>query len=218
MPPPVEEIPAPLCAIIDTDAAARVGWPVIDLAKAFLDGGARFLQLRAKSMPGGQMLETATAIAGLARSCGARVIINDRADIARLSGADGVHVGQEDLAPAAVRAIAGDEAIVGLSTHTVDQLERAAAKPVSYLAIGPVFGTTTKATGYDAIGLEMVREAARRAHARGLPLVAIGGITLDLAPSVIAAGAASVAVIGDLLSTGDPARRTREFTETLNRR
>ena len=218
MPPPVEEIPAPLCAIIDTDAAARVGWPVIDLAKAFLDGGARFLQLRAKSMHGGQMLETATAIAGLARSCGARVIINDRADIARLSGADGVHVGQEDLAPAAVRAIAGDEAIVGLSTHTVDQLERAAAKPVSYLAIGPVFGTTTKATGYDAIGLEMVREAARRAHARGLPLVAIGGITLDLAPSVIAAGAASVAVIGDLLSTGDPARRTREFTETLNRR
>ena len=218
MPPPVEEIPAPLCAIIDTDAAARAGWPVIDLANAFLDGGARFLQLRAKSMPGGQMLETATVIAGLARSCGARVIINDRADIARLSGADGVHVGQEDLAPAAVRAIAGDDAIVGLSTHTVDQLERAASEPVSYLAIGPVFGTTTKVTGYDAVGLEMVREAARRARARGLPLVAIGGITLDLAPSVIAAGAASVAVIGDLLSTGDPARRTREFTETLNRR
>jgi len=80
-----------------------------------------------------------------------------------------------------------------------------------------VFGTTTKATGYDAVGLEMVREAARRAGARGLPLVAIGGITLDLAPSVIAAGAASVAVIGDLLSTGDPVRRTREFTETLSR-
>jgi thiamine-phosphate pyrophosphorylase len=217
MAPPVKEILAPLCAIIDTDAAVRAGWPVIDLVNAFLDGGARFLQLRAKSMPGGQMLETAAAIAGLARSCGARVIINDRADIARLSGADGVHVGQEDLAPGAVRAIVGDNAIVGLSTHTVDQLGRAASEPVSYLAIGPVFGTTTKATGYDAVGLEMVREAARRAGARGLPLVAIGGITLDLAPSVIAAGAASVAVIGDLLSTGDPVRRTREFTETLSR-
>ena len=217
MAPPVKEILAPLCAIIDTDAAVRAGWPVIDLVNAFLDGGARFLQLRAKSMPGGQMLETAAAIAGLARSCGARVIINDRADIARLSGADGVHVGQEDLAPGAVRAIVGDNAIVGLSTHTVDQLERAASEPVSYLAIGPVFGTTTKVTGYDAVGLEMVREAARRAGARGLPLVAIGGITLDLAPSVIAAGAASVAVIGDLLSTGDPVRRTREFTETLSR-
>ena len=218
MHPPVEEIPAPLCAIIDADVAARAGWPVIDLAKAFLDGGARFLQLRAKSMSGGQMLETATAIAALARSCGARVIINDRADVARLSGADGVHVGQEDLAPAAVRAIAGDGAIVGLSTHTVDQLERAAGEPVSYLAIGPVFGTTTKATGYDAVGLGMVREASRRAAERGLPLVAIGGITLDLAPSVIAAGAASVAVIGDLLSTGDPAKRTREFTDALTRR
>ena len=164
------------------------------------------------------MLETAAAIAGLARSCGARVIINDRADIARLSGADGVHVGQEDLPPASVRAIAGDDAIVGLSTHTVDQLQRAVSEPVSYLAIGPVFGTTTKATGYDAVGLEMVREAARRAGARGLPLVAIGGITLERATSVIAAGAASVAVIGDLLSTGDPAMRTREFMETLSRR
>ena len=191
---------------------------MIDLAKAFLDGGARFLQLRAKSMPGGQMLETATAIAALARRCGARVIINDRADIARLSGADGVHVGQDDLAPAAVRAIAGDNAIVGLSTHSVDQLARAAGEPVNYLAMGPVFGTTTKATGYDAVGLEMVREASRRAAERGLPLVAIGGITLDLAPSVVAAGAASVAVIGDLLSTGDPAQRTREFIEALSKR
>jgi thiamine-phosphate pyrophosphorylase len=212
-----EEI-APLCAIVDVDAAARAGWPVLDLAKAFLDGGARFLQLRAKSMPGGQMLEAAIAINALAHRSGARVIINDRADIARLSAADGVHVGQEDLAPAAVRAIAGDSAIVGLSTHTVDQLDRAASEPVSYLAIGPVFGTTTKATGYEAVGLEMVREASRRAGARGLPLVAIGGITLDLAPAVIAAGAASVAVIGVLLSTGDPARRPREFTETLSRR
>jgi thiamine-phosphate pyrophosphorylase len=212
-----EEI-APLCAIVDADAAARAGWPVIDLARAFLQGGARFLQLRAKSMPGGPMLETAIAIAGLARSCGARLVINDRADIARLSGADGVHVGQEDLAPAAVRAIAGDGAIVGLSTHTVDQLERAANEPVSYLAIGPVFGTTTKATGYDAVGLEMVRDASRRAAARALPLVAIGGITLDLAPAVLAAGAGSVAIIGDLLATGDPEKRTREFLSRIANR
>ena len=112
-------------------------------------------------------------------------------------------------------AIAGDGAIVGLSTHTVDQLDRAAGEPVSYLAIGPVFGTTTKATGYDAVGPRDGSGAARRAAARGLPLVAIGGITLERAPSVIAAGAASVAVIGDLLSTGDPAKRTREFTEAV---
>jgi thiamine-phosphate pyrophosphorylase len=191
---------------------------VIDLAKAFLDGGARFLQLRAKAMPGGEMLDAATAIAALARSCDARLVINDRADIARLSAADGVHVGQEDLAPAAVRAIVGEPAIVGLSTHTVDQLDRAATETVSYLAIGPVFGTTTKATGYDAVGLGMVREASRRAAARALPLVAIGGITLDRAVSVIEAGAASVAVIGDLLSTGDPEKRTREFLSRIANR
>jgi thiamine-phosphate pyrophosphorylase len=218
MPPPVEEIPAPLCAIIDAAAAARAGWRVLDLAKAFLDGGSRFLQLRAKSMPGGEMLDAAMAITALARSCGAHLVINDRADIARLSAADGVHIGQEDLAPAAVRAIVGDQAIVGLSTHTVDQLEHAATEPVSYLAIGPVFGTTTKATGYDAVGLGMVREASRRAAARALPLVAIGGITLERAASVIDAGAASVAVIGDLLATGDPEKRTREFLRRLANR
>jgi thiamine-phosphate pyrophosphorylase len=209
--------PDRLCAIIDTDAAARAGWQFLDLAKAFLDGGARFLQLRAKSMAGADLLDASSRLVALARRFDATVVINDRADIARLSGANGVHVGQEDLAPADVRRVVGDDAIVGLSTHTIDQLDKAAAAPVSYLAIGPVFGTATKDTGYDAVGLEMVREASRRAAARGLPLVAIGGITLGRAASVIEAGAASVAVIGDLLSTDDPRQRTREFLDRLGR-
>jgi thiamine-phosphate pyrophosphorylase len=207
----------PLCAILDADAAARAGWQLPDLAKAFLDGGARFLQLRAKSMPGAEMLDAATRIVRAAHALGAKVIINDRADIARLSEADGVHVGQEDLSAAEVRAIVGPDAIVGLSTHTASQLDRAVSESVSYLAIGPVFGTTTKDTGYDAVGLEMVRDAARRAAARGLPLVAIGGVTLGRARSVIEAGATSVAVIGDLLSSGDPLERTREFIVRLHR-
>jgi len=206
---------SPLCAIVDAEAAARVGWQPLDLARAFLDGGARFLQLRAKSMPGAELLETATAIVQLAHARGALVIVNDRADIARLSGADGVHVGQDDLAPAAVRAIVGPDAIVGLSTHTVEQLEQAVVAPVSYVAIGPVFGTTTKATGYAQVGLDMVRGAARRAGAKGLPLVAIGGITIENAPSVLAAGASSVAVIGGLLAAGDPTKRTEEFLRRL---
>jgi thiamine-phosphate pyrophosphorylase len=206
---------SPLCAVVDAEAAARVGWRPLDLARAFLDGGARFLQLRAKSMPGAELLETATAIVQLAHARGALVIVNDRADIARLSGADGVHVGQDDLAPAAVRAVVGPDAIVGLSTHTVEQLEQAVVAPVSYVAIGPVFGTTTKATGYAQVGLDMVRAAARRAGARGLPLVAIGGITIENAPSVLAAGASSVAVIGGLLATGDPTTRTEEFLGRL---
>jgi len=204
-------------AILDADVAARAGWPILDLAAAYLRGGARWLQLRAKSMPGDAFLATAAALVQLARLHQARVIINDRSDIARLADADGVHVGQEDLSPAAVRRLLGDGAIVGLSTHTAEQVDRAVLEPVTYVAIGPVFATATKATGYDKVGLEMVREAARRAKARGLPLVAIGGITLETAASVLEAGAASVAVIGDLVAGGDPEARARAYLERLSR-
>jgi thiamine-phosphate pyrophosphorylase len=143
------------------------------------------------------------------------VLVNDRADIARLAGAGGVHVGQGDLAPAALRELLGSDAIVGLSTHTPEEIARAVREPISYLAIGPVFGTNTKATGYEAVGVERVREAVAAAETAGLPVVAIGGITLERAPDIIAAGATSVAVITDLLSTGDPERRVRTFLRLL---
>ena len=202
-------------AILDTDACARAGWQPLDVARAFLAGGARFLQLRAKSLSGREFLDLASAVASLAHREQATLIVNDRADIARLAEADGVHVGQEDLSPAAVRAIAGDTAVVGLSTHTIEQIAAAVSQPVTYIAVGPVFGTSTKATGYEQVGLAMVREAAKRASARGLPLVAIGGITLENAASVIEAGAASVAVISDLLATGDPEARVRAYRDRL---
>ena len=214
---PAEKGVRPLFAIVDVEVTERSGWTAVDLARAFLDGGARFLQLRAKRLAGGAFLEAALAIVELARPFDAIVIVNDRADIARLAGAAGVHVGQDDLSPRAVRKVIGDDAVVGLSTHTVEQLERALEEPVTYVAVGPVFGTATKSTGYDAIGLERVADAARRATAHGLPLVAIGGITLDKADSVIAAGAASVAVIGDLLATGNPAERTRNFLSRIGK-
>jgi len=204
-----------LNAIVDADTAARAGWPLVDLAKAYLTGGATFLQLRAKHMASGELLDRAAAIEELARTAAAILIVNDRPDIARLADADGVHVGQDDLAPSQVRSLIGADAVVGLSTHTVEQIDRALEQPVNYVAIGPVFGSVTKSTGYDRVGLVMVGEAAKRAHARGVPLVAIGGITLMTAPSVIDAGAASVAVIGDLLATGDPEKRTREFLARL---
>jgi thiamine-phosphate pyrophosphorylase len=159
------------------------------------------------------LLRTARAIVALAHSAGATVIINDRADIARLAGADGVHLGQDDLPPAAARRIVGDEAIIGWSTHAITQLEAAAKQPVDYVAIGPVFGTSTKNTGYEPVGLEMVR----RAGATGRPVVAIGGITLETAASVIEAGAASVAIIGDLLAGSNPEERTRAFVARLSR-
>lgn len=202
-------------AIVDVDVAERAGWRPIDLAEAYLTGGARFLQLRAKNLSADRFLDLAGAIAAAAHQRGAVFVVNDRADLARLAGADGVHVGHEDLPGAAVRRVVGDSAIVGRSTHTPEQLEAALAETVNYVALGPVFGTTTKTTGYDAVGLARVGEAAIRAGR--VPLVAIGGITLDTAPSVIDAGAASVAVIADLLVTGDPAARVREYCVRLDR-
>jgi thiamine-phosphate pyrophosphorylase len=203
--------------IVDTEVTQRAGWLPLDLATAYLDGGATFLQLRAKTMSGAALLDLAGRLSELAHGRGATLIVNDRADVARLAGADGVHVGQDDLAPAAVRALVGPGALVGLSTHTTEQLDAAVHEPVDYLAIGPVFGTLTKATGHDAIGLETVRAAAQRTAAHGLPLVAIGGITLERAASVIEAGATSVAVIADLLATGDPAGRTRDFLDRIHK-
>ena len=143
------------------------------------------------------------------------MIVNDRPDVALLSGADGVHVGQDDLSPEQARTVVGPQAIVGLSTHTVAQIQVGVSAPVSYLAIGPVFGTSTKNTGYDAVGLARVRQTAAAAAARQIPVVAIGGITLENAASVIDAGASSVAVISDLLAGGDPEGRVRQYLETL---
>jgi thiamine-phosphate pyrophosphorylase len=199
-----------LNAIVDVDAAERAGWDPVDLARAFVDGGATFLQIRAKQVSSARLLDLALRIGEAARPAEAMVIVNDRADVARLAAA-GVHVGQDDLSPRDVRAVVGAAAIVGLSTHTVEQMQAAVREPVSYVAIGPVFGTATKATGYGAIGLETVRAAGEVAHAAGLPLVAIGGITLARMRDVVDAGADAVAVIGDLLATGDPAGRVREY-------
>jgi thiamine-phosphate pyrophosphorylase len=173
------------------------------------------LQIRAKRASGRWLFETALTVLERARTAGAVVIVNDRPDITRLAAADGVHVGQDDLAPALVRSVAGGAAIVGLSTHTVGQIRAAVSEPVNYVAMGPVFGTATKETGYDAVGLERVREASARTREGRLPLVAIGGITLERAPAVIEAGADAVAVISDLLATGDPRARVRAFLAAL---
>ena len=203
-----------LYAIVDADTCTSAGRAPVDVARAFLAAGARVLQLRCKRMPGGPFLDLARTILEDADQAGATIIINDRADVAALSNAPGLHLGQADLSPADARAVVGASAILGLSTHTREQWEQAVGEPITYAAIGPVFGTATKQTGYEAIGLAAVREMSNRTAAHGLPAVAIGGITIDNAASVIDAGAASVAVIGDLLK-GDPEARCREFIQAL---
>jgi len=209
---------SPLYVVCDADACARAGTTVVDFATVCLEGGARLFQLRAKHASGRWLFETASELATLARSAGAIFIVNDRADVARLAGAGGVHVGQDDLAPAMVRPLVGSDAIIGRSTHTIDQIESALEEPVDYLAIGPVFPTSTKEAADRPVGLGGVRAAAARAAARGLPVVAIGGVTLERAPAIVDAGASAVAVISDLLAGGDPAVRVREYLEALSRR
>jgi thiamine-phosphate pyrophosphorylase len=208
-------LPSRLYVIGDADVCQRAGWTLADFAAACFEGGARIFQVRAKQASGGELLDLAAAIVERSRPVGALIVVNDRADVARMAGAAGVHVGQDDLRPALVRRVVGAQAVIGLSTHTAEQIDEAIAEPVDYLAVGPVFGTRTKATGYDSVGLERVALAAGRAGARGLPLVAIGGITLARARAVVDAGADAVAVITDLLSTGDPTTRVREFLAAL---
>ena len=203
-----------LYAIVDAGRAARSGWAPVDLARAYLVGGARLLQLRAPGVDTGTLVDWARQIVALAAPRGARVIVNDRCDVALLSGADGVHVGQDDLPASVARELLGPGAVLGLSTHDAPQVEAALRQPVSYVAVGPVHDTRTKDTGYAPVGLEAVRRAALAAG--GLPVVAIGGITLEAAPAVLRAGAASVAVISDLLRGGDPAGRVGAWLEALD--
>jgi thiamine-phosphate pyrophosphorylase len=200
----------PVYAILDVECTRRSGRDPLELASIYFDAGIRLLQIRAKEPGGAELLRLARALVRVGSASGAAVVINDRSDIAVLAGAAGVHVGQEDLPPAAVRRLM-PEGILGFSTHSREQFEAALDTPATYIAVGPVFGTTTKETGYKAVGLGLVTEAAARA---GRPVVAIGGITLDNARSVLDAGAASVAIISDLLK-GEPAGRARAFLERL---
>jgi thiamine-phosphate pyrophosphorylase len=195
----VNNLSSRLYAILDTDLLAARGLDPLDVCDVWLEGGIRLMQLRAKGMASGPMLVLAEALLTRTRASGAHLVVNDRADVAAMCGADGVHVGQDDLTPAEVRRLLGPDAIVGLSTHTDAQISEALIQPVSYIAVGPIFGTRTKDTGYDAVGLGQVRRAAAAAKVAGVPLVAIGGITAARAPEVWEAGAKSVAVISDLV-------------------
>jgi thiamine-phosphate pyrophosphorylase len=203
----------PLYAVVDTEACARAGRDVRSVAASFLDAGVSLLQVRGKSLGAAALLSLTRAIIGLGPH--ARIIVNDRPDVAHLARAGGVHVGQDDLTVADARTIVGAEPWIGLSTHTLEQARLALDHPVNYVAVGPVFDTGTKDTGYAAVGLDLVRDVAALARPRGIPVVAIGGITLDHAPRVLAAGADSVCVISDLLR-GDPGTRARAFLRALD--
>jgi thiamine-phosphate pyrophosphorylase len=185
--------------ILDTESLAARGIPLETAASALLAGGAGILQIRHKGHWSRDFFETAKQVARVCREEGADLIVNDRADFAMLLGA-GLHLGQDDLTPREARKLMGPDAIIGFSSHNVNQLCAAGGEPVDYIALGPVFQTGSKRNPDPVVGVE---ELQRCRALVDKPLVAIGGITRENALDVLHAGADSVAVIAGLLP--DPA-------------
>lgn len=201
-----------LYAVTDT---ALAGCSHEEIVERIISGGGRLIQFREKNLPARDFHQAASACVRRAHEKGARLIVNDRVDIAKLVGADGVHLGQDDMAPKKARAILGPDAIIGFSTHSMEQALEADRLPVDYIAVGPIFRTDTKpeasaGVAGGQVGLELLR-AVRAAVDK--PLVAIGGITIDNAVEVLRAGAQAVAVISDLLKHGSIEQRTRRFLQ-----
>jgi thiamine-phosphate pyrophosphorylase len=177
-------------------------------------GGATFVQLREKHLAPREFYREAEEALRVARSLGVRLIINDRVDIALALSADGVHLGQDDLPPDAARQLLGEDAIIGFSTHSIEQASVAARLPVDYLAIGPIFETSSKESPDPVVGLDGLRRV--REMIGEIPLVAIGGIRLENIGQVLKAGADAVAVISLLLAEPPEIEtRTREILTNL---
>lgn len=186
---------ARLCAI--TDRALSGGLSHDRIVEELLRGGARWIQLREKVLPAGLFLRDAQAAASRARAAGGLLIVNDRVDLALAARAAGVHVGRDDLPAQEARRLMGPDALIGVSTHSVEEGIAASALPVDYIAIGPVFPTSTKPGTQPVVGLDAVH---RLAGAVGLPVVAIGGIGPGNARRVLDAGASAVAMVSALYS------------------
>lgn len=194
----------PVYAIVDSELA---GERALRVSEELVEAGVELLQYRDKAATPRRLFEICSALASRLRGR-AKFIVNDRADIAALCDAGGVHVGQEDLGVEDARAVCGESRWVGISTHNLEQLRDALRTSADYVAVGPVFATTTKKNPDPVVGLEFVGQA--RAMTRK-PIVAIGGISVENAESVYRAGADSVAVIRDLMAAGKPAERAAEY-------
>ena len=201
----------PLYAILDPEQTkGRAAEVVLD---DLLAGGAAIIQLRVKSVAPRDFLDLARRTRAETRSHGCKLIINDRVDIALACDADGVHLGQDDLPLAVGRKLVGGK-IVGISTHDLAQAQEAERNGADYIGFGPMFGTTTKNTGFTARGLEMLRQIRAAVH---LPIVAIGGITEQNVRQVWLAGADSAAIISDILGADDIVAKTRRIVSGHDR-
>lgn len=177
-------------------------------------GGARLIQIREKHLSALEFHREAEAAISVARSAGVKIIINDRVDLALVLKADGVHLGQRDLPPEAARQLMGPNAVIGFSTHNIEQARRAIHLPIDYIALGPIHATETKVNPDAVVGLSELRRI--RGMVGSVPLVAIGGISPENAAEVIANGADTVAMISGLLGESSAiADRTRAILASL---
>jgi thiamine-phosphate diphosphorylase len=192
--------------------AALVTIPETECAERLAASGVRLLQYRNKRASARELFESSKRLSSLLIPKGVTFVVNDRADVAAAAEASGVHVGQEDLRVEAARSVIGEGKLVGISTHNVEQFKDAAATSADYVAVGPVFSTSTKANPDPVVGIELIRRVRTLTDK---PIVAIGGITLERAAGVIQAGADSVAVVSDILRAPDPGRRARQYIELL---
>lgn len=199
--------------ILDTETLAQHGIALDTAAAALLEGGAGILQVRQKGHWTRQVFESARQVACLCREAGAVLVVNDRADFAMLLEG-GLHIGQEDLAPRDARKLIGPDALLGFSSHNLEQLSAAGGEPVDYVALGPVYPTSSKHNPDPVVGVDEVR---RLRPLIDKPLVAIGGITRANAAAAFNAGADSVAVISDLVPQCPTARSLRERMEEWQR-
>ena len=206
MPPPSDRLSlSPLYAILDPEQIKSSATESV--LRALLEGGVKLLQLRVKTASAADFLQLARAARNVTRSHGCKLIVNDRVDVALGCEADGVHLGQEDLPLHAARKLVGHR-IIGISTHDVEQAREAEAGGADYIGFGPIFGTTTKATGYSARGLEMLRQVRQAVN---VPFVAIGVITEANVNEVWRAGADSAAIISDLLTADDIGNKVKRI-------
>src|SRR5258707_9274178 len=192
---------AALLTVLETECAQ-------ELAAA----GVRLLQYRNKGASACELFESSKRLSSLLIPQGVTFVVNDRADVAAAAEASGVHIGQADLGAKAARSVIGTGKLLGVSTHNLDQFKEAAGMSADYIAVGPIFATSTKANPDPVVGLEFLR---RVRPLTDKPIVAIGGITLDHAAEVIQAGADCVAVIRDILLSRDPRRAVRQYIELL---
>ena len=194
--------PCRLYGILDTGYVERER--LVPVLRALIQGGVDLIQLRAKKETPAEILEMARELAPVCREAGIPFILNDHPELVREAGADGAHVGQDDLSVAEARRLAGPDALIGKSTHSLDQALAAALETPDYIGFGPLFATPTK-PDYTPIGTEEIRTV----HAAlNLPIFCIGGVKLSNLPAVLAAGAQRVVIVSDLLQAADPAART----------